>query len=108
MCPLTLELKLYTLGGQWPHTHLLLSFFQEAENIPRLEKGLWSKCDGKQVQLFSTTKANTQESGADVKESGLFEDAASRRGGLISKSPSPHLSGGKAFYKEGEGNRTKR
>ena len=26
----------------------------------------------------------------------------------MSQSPSPHLSGGRGFYKEGEGNRTKR
>ena len=29
-------------------------------------------------------------------------------GGLGSQSPSPHLSGGRGFYKEGEGNRPKK
>ena len=55
-------------------------------------------------------KSNTQEIiSADVKESGLFADACYLEdGGLITQSPSPNLSGGRGFYKEGKGNRTKR
>ena len=62
-------------------------------------------------------KANTQEAGADVKESGLcsgasnLENGASHlkahllgNGGLTSES----LSGGRGFYKEAEGNRINR
>ena len=66
-------------------------------------------------------EANTQEAGADVKESGLFLDAGHLEDGrlmsqspfledgrLTSQSPSPPLIRGRGFYKEGEGNRTKR
>ena len=59
-------------------------------------------------------KANTQEAGADVKESGLFSVAGHLEDGrLMSQSPSLPLSGDRGFfffflYKEGEGNRTKR
>ena len=61
------------------------------------------------VTKSSSTKANTQEAGADVKESGLFADAGHLEdGGLMSQSSSPPLSGDRGLYKEGEGNRTKR
>ena len=57
-----------------------------------------------QVQLPAATKANTQEAGADVKESGLFSGASHLGdGGLTSRSPAPHLCGGRGFYKQGEG-----
>ena len=70
-----------------------------------------------QVQLPAATKANTQEAGADVKESGLFSGARHLEdGGLLSQSPSapgkmgtpsqslsPRLSGGGGCDKEGEG-----
>ena len=59
-----------------------------------------------QVQLPVATKANTQEAGADVKESGLFADASHLEdggltlkahlledGGLISQSPVSHHPG---------------
>ena len=36
-------------------------------------------------------------------DAGHLED-----GGLMSQNSSPHLSGGGGFYKEGEGNRTKK
>ena len=62
----------------------------------------------KQVRLPAARKANTQEAGADVKESGLFTCQPSGRQGLMSQSPYPHLSGGRGFHKEGYGNRTKR
>ena len=59
--------------------------------------------------LPAPTKANTGEAGADVKESGFFQVLARLEDGdLMSQSPSPHLSGGRGFYKEGGGDRTKR
>ena len=62
-----------------------------------------------QVRLPAATKANTREAGADVKESGLFSGAGCLEDrGLMTQSLSPPLSGGGGFYKEGEGNRTKR
>ena len=46
----------------------------------------------------ASMKADTQEAGADVKESGLFADAGHLEdGGLRSQSPSPSLSGGRSF-----------
>ena len=67
------------------------------------------KCNRAQGWLPAAAKANTSEAGADVKESGLFVDASHLEdGGLTSQSPSPPLSGGRGFHKEGEGNRTKR
>ena len=102
-------------GAEALHTRwAMASHSFVTEFLPRRKKhtevgeGCLVKVWSKAGPAVATTKANTQESGADVKESGLFADAASRRGGLMSKNPSPHLSGGKAFYKEGEGNRTKR
>ena len=59
--------------------------------------------------LFFPTKANTWEAGADVKESGILSDAGHLEDEeLMSQSPSPPLSGGRGFYKEGEGNRTRK
>ena len=50
-----------------------------------------------------------REAGAAGKESGLFSRAGNLEdGGLMSQSPSPPLSGGRGFHKEGEGKRTKR
>ena len=67
---------------------------------------LWG-CNQKQVHLPVATKANTQETGADVKQSGLFSVASHLEDlGLMSHSPSPPLSGGKGFYKE-EGEQNK-
>ena len=70
-----------------------------------------------QVRLPDAWKANTQEAGADVKESGLcsgasnLENGASHlkahllgNGGLTSES----LSGGRGVFEKGEGKRTKR
>ena len=53
--------------------------------------GVWvQSCNWIQVQLSAATKANTPETGADVKVSGLFADAGHMRdGGLTSQSPSP-------------------
>ena len=49
-------------------------------------------------------KANTQDAGADVKESGLFSGAGHLEdGGLMSQSPSPPLSGNRGFYKRERG-----
>ena len=60
-----------------------------------------------QVGLPATMKLITPEAGADIKESGSFSGASNlENGGLVSQSPIPHLSGGRNFYKEGEGNRT--
>ena len=57
----------------------------------------------------ATTKVNTREAGADVKESGYLQVLATwKMGGLTSQSPSSHLNGGRDFYKEGERNRTER
>ena len=68
-----------------------------------------SPCNWMEVWLPATTKANTWETGADIKECGLFADfGCLEDGGLMSQSPSPHLSAGRGFYKEGERNRTKR
>ena len=62
-----------------------------------------------QVRLPAAWKANTQEAGADVKESGLFSDANHLEDeGLMCQSPSPHLSGGRGVFEKGEGKRTKR
>ena len=62
-----------------------------------------------QVRLPAAWKANTQEAGADVKESGLFSDADHLEDeGLMCQSPSPHLSGGRGVFEKGEGNRTRR
>ena len=57
-----------------------------------------------QVLLPAISKANTQESVADVQESGLFSDASHLEdGGLMSQSPSLYLHAGKGSHKEGEG-----
>ena len=75
-----------------------------------------------QVWLAATTKANTQEAGANVQESGLFADAGpledrefmsqnlspGRWGTHVSKPISTSHWRQRFFYKEGEGNRTKR
>ena len=62
-----------------------------------------------QVWLPASMKANTQEEGADVKVSGVFSGTSNLGDGrLMSQSPSPHLSGGRGVYKEGEVNRAKR
>ena len=46
-------------------------------------------------------KVNTWEADADIKESGLFSGASHLEDGrLTSQSLSPHLSGGRGFYKE--------
>lgn len=78
----------------------------------------WQVCNQRQIQLPAATKANTEEAGADVKESGFLADASHLEVGgclsqgpspwedevLMSLSPSPHLSGSRDFYKEEEGN----
>ena len=65
-----------------------------------------SNCNRTQVRLPAATKANTEQAGADVKDSGLFSGASHLEdGGLMTPSPSPPLSGGRGVYKEGEGNR---
>ena len=47
-------------------------------------------CKGKQIQLPATEKPNTQEAGADGKESCLFSGASHLEdGGLMFQSPSP-------------------
>ena len=62
-----------------------------------------------QVQRCATSKANTHEAGADIKESGFFSGASHLEdGGVLSQSPFLPLNGGRGLYKEGEGNRTKR
>ena len=74
-----------------------------------------------QVQLPAVIKGNTQQGRCCCKEGGLFSGAGHLEdercitspspwedGRLMSQSPSPHLSGGRSFYKEGTGNRTKR
>ena len=86
-----------------------------AEHLPCTRR-----CNESQAGLPDTTKANTQEAGADEKESGLFADAGHLEdgvshlkahpledGGPVSQSPSLPLSEGRCFYKEEE-NRTKR
>ena len=51
---------------------------------------LTSNCKQMQFWLPAAMKANTQEAGADVKESGLFADAGHLEdGGLMSQNPSP-------------------
>ena len=58
------------------------------------------------VQPPVTSKANTGKAGTDVKESDLFSGTGHLEdGGLRSQSPSSHLSGGRGFHKEGDGNR---
>ena len=69
----------------------------------------------KQVQLPAATKASIREASADVKERGLFSGASYLEDGdsclkahVQGRSPSPHLSEGRGFYKKGEENRAKR
>ena len=84
-----------------------------------------------QVGMPAATKPNTQEAGANLKcfysdtgnleEGGIMLQSPSWEDGeciskpiswgnvgLRSQSPSPHLRGGRGFYKNGERNRTKR
>ena len=76
-----------------------------------------------QVRLPAVTKANTGEAGADGKESGLFADVDHLEDGdschrahlIFWKMGDSHLKShlltsvvAEVFYKEGEGNRTKR
>ena len=44
-----------------------------------------------QVQLPVAMKANTQEAGADVKESGIFSDAGHLEDGGLTSQRDPHL-----------------
>ena len=68
-----------------------------------------SGCNPKPVWLPAATKASAREAAADVKEHGLFADAGHLEDeGRTSQSPSPPLSGGRGFHKEGEGSRTER
>ena len=85
----------------------------ETPNQTRSDKGdnpeTTHVCKQKQVQLPASTETSTQEVGADVKESGLFSDAGHLEdAGLTFQSSSPPFSAVRGFYKEGEGNRTKR
>ena len=59
-----------------------------------------------QVCCLLLRKANTQDAGVDVKESGLFSGSTTWKMG--DSHLKAHLSGGRGFYKEGKGNRTKR
>ena len=54
--------------------------------------------------LPATSKANTLETGADVNNSSLFAGASNLGDeGLMSQSPSQHLSADRGFYKAREG-----
>ena len=67
-----------------------------------------SVCNRTQVWLPAASNANTQEAGADVKESVFIQMPATWKMGDSSQSPSPHLRGGRSFCNKGGGNRTKR
>ena len=65
-------------------------------------------CNWTQVWLPAASKASTQDTSLVKRRVVYFRCRQPGRWGLLSQSPSSHLSGCRGFDQEGEGNKTKR